>query len=359
MDKNTPYSVVFATDNAYSPFLAASIQSLVANTPQQTSLEVFILHTNISAVNQKNIASLAKAHITISFISMQKYIDSLGKNVLYETTYLSKVMYYRLFIPEIFTDKEKVLYIDCDTIICQDITGIFQYDDGHSLLAVVPDYGVRIRYYQKPRIHTYIDTVINIDVQTYFQSGVLLFYVQRIRETAFFEQCFNFIRKQKNAIFPDQDALNVSCKEKVLYLPWAYNLMWHIPFLEDTAKAAMPAEDKAQYEAAYAHPVLIHYSTSCKPWDYPELPLAEYFWQYAEQTPYSSMLQEKQKKSRQNMQHQVVRFYYLYAASCFWKVCTFLPFIHQYALKRHTKYRLMVRNTERHKRLVKNYALSG
>jgi hypothetical protein len=77
-------------------------------------------------------------------------------------------------------------------------------------------------------------------------------------------------------VCPDQDYLNVLCRDKVLYLDRGWN--------------------KMSIDCNYSGtPNLVHYNMFYKPWQYKNIVYQEYFWQYAEMTAFYDELHETQR----------------------------------------------------------------
>jgi len=98
----------------------------------------------------------------------------------------------RLFIDEYNEFNDKVLYLDVDTMINQDIKQAFEVDlDGHELCAC----------HERNFKHQ--------NNGNYFNAGVLLFNIPEIRKTLLFKKAIKYF-KNNDPIFADQDALNYS-----------------------------------------------------------------------------------------------------------------------------------------------------
>lgn len=99
---------------------------------------------------------------------------------------------------------EKIIYLDTDIMLNGDIKELFDIDISNYELGVVKDrYG---RFFIKP---------------SYFNSGVLLMNMKKIKEYNLFERVKEMVLNKKMG-FPDQSALNNCCKLK-LYLPRKFN----------------------------------------------------------------------------------------------------------------------------------------
>lgn len=52
-------------------------------------------------------------------------------------------IFYRLFIPELFPQYDKAVYLDADTIICTDIADLYNTEIGDNMFASCPDLSIR------------------------------------------------------------------------------------------------------------------------------------------------------------------------------------------------------------------------
>ena len=94
--------------------------------------------------------------------------------------------------------------------------------------------------------------------QVYFNSGVILFDIKRIKQTInddIIGDCFK--RLEEKIMYPDQDVLNVLYHRKVKYVnPNVYNNQLHLEWYQ-TSKAV-----KEAVETSY----ILHFVTEFKPW---------------------------------------------------------------------------------------------
>ncbi len=103
---------------------------------------------------------------------------------------------------------DRVIYLDTDTVLCQDIRELYEQElDGCELAGVRDRYGCRF---------------FGIN---YMNSGVLLLDLARIRETGLFRRAIALCAKKK-IFLPDQTAINRLVKRKKL-LPRRFNEQKH------------------------------------------------------------------------------------------------------------------------------------
>ena len=90
--------IFFTVDDAYVPFLAVALQSLIDNSSEENFYLIKILYTNIREENKKKIKKYEKENVNIEFVDLNYYIEKV-KDKLYPRDYSSKTQYFRLFFP--------------------------------------------------------------------------------------------------------------------------------------------------------------------------------------------------------------------------------------------------------------------
>ena len=121
-----------------------------------------------------------------------------------ESAYCTPYTLLRLLIDEIPNIPDKILYLDIDMMIGDDISKLYNIDiDGYEYAAVREKYG---RWLIRP---------------DYINAGMLLFNMKMAKETKLFEKARNLIRTRK-LLFADQDAIFWSTTKKKL-LPRKFN----------------------------------------------------------------------------------------------------------------------------------------
>lgn len=156
---------------------------------------------------------------------------------------------YRLKLSSL-TDVDKVIYLDSDIVVLDDISKLWNYDIKDYLAGAVED-----KYSDLMTCRAELK-----DGDIYFNSGVMLMNLKRFREENLEEKIFNKLSEAEND-YSDQDVLNYICQNRVLYLPLRYNLM-----LTTDDPNAFPNR-KDEYNEALENPFILHYSI--KPWILP------------------------------------------------------------------------------------------
>lgn len=75
MKKEIP--IFLAVDNAYIPFLAVTIQSLINNSSIKNLYSIKILYSEVNEDNKKKILKLANENVKIEFINVNNELKEL------------------------------------------------------------------------------------------------------------------------------------------------------------------------------------------------------------------------------------------------------------------------------------------
>jgi len=261
--KNKPLIPIFyACDDAFAKYCAVSIKSLITNSSKDYNYKIYILHTTISDNMKIHFDSLSTEQHLIEFFDVSEFLDKI-KNELPIRHYYSKTTYYRLFIAEQFTQYDKAIYLDSDTIVEGDISEMYNYDvSNYYLGACHEQVMIQVDVYG-----TYVEEVLGISRHNFFNAGILLINCKAFREQKVLEQFITLLHEYNFIVTQDEDYLNFICHNKVLWLPQEWNTELAVPDL--------PSFDTVR---------IFHYIMVSKPWQYKDCVASEYFWKYAKLT---------------------------------------------------------------------------
>ena len=259
MNKNIP--VFFSVDDNYVPFLMVTLESIISNMSKNNNYDFYVLNNGLKQENIDRLLKYNKNNYTLNFVNMSEKIKDISA-ILHTRDYYTKAIYYRLFIPTLFPNLDKAIYMDCDITVQDDVAKLFNYDVTNNLLGAIADEAVSL----VPEFQAYTKNCLGIEGYRYFNSGVLVMNLAELRAINFETKFFNALTSYKLSVAPDQDYLNVICKDRVTYIPKIWNKM---PFKDSN----LTIKDLK----------LIHYNLSYKPWHYDNIEYQEAFWKYAKQ----------------------------------------------------------------------------
>ncbi len=264
-DSNKGIPIFFAVDDGYIPFLAVTLQSLVDNSSSSNQYSIKILHTNVNEENKRKISKYQRENIDIEFVNLNCYVEKV-KDKLFTRDYYTNTTYFRLFIPELYPQYEKALYLDSDTVVLADIAELYNTDIGDNLVAAAQEGVIQnIKVYQD-----YVEKVVGVaSYKKYFSAGVLLMNLNELRKHKFQEKILYLLSTVKYSVIQDEDYLNRICKGRVKFVDSTWNKM---PIDIDNVKI----EDIK----------LIHFNYVYKPWHFDNVLYGEIFWEYAQKTEF-------------------------------------------------------------------------
>ena len=207
--------IAFAFDNNLVFPACICISSLMMNAKEDTFYDIFILNSkkdNIDKTQLDKIPSYYK-NCRIQYRYVGDTFDSS-----FEIRGITTPAYYRLLIPELIPEYDKVIYSDVDILFRMDLAELYSLNIESYYLAATRDLGVNLSADGKK----YISSVDGLIQGKYLQSGFIIINNKKILEDNLilrFKELSN--RKLK---FQDQDILNLSCRCKVFFLPLKYNM---------------------------------------------------------------------------------------------------------------------------------------
>lgn len=269
-EKNDEVYIVLACNNNYVPYLAVTIQSIIDTASKKRKYNVNILHSKITEENCNKVCNMATSNVNIRFINVAKKIAD--KN-LYTKHHISEETYYRALIPELFPKVKKVAYIDCDLVVVKDIAELYDVDISQYTIGAVKNFCNQLMV-------DYIGSEIEIPYTEYFNAGVLLLNLDEFRKRNVADKFFELAQGEKRYNLMDQDMLNILCNKSVFYLDSRWNVSWQHVFKREN-EFALLEQYKEEYARITKDPYIVHYTTEKKAWDYKRVPLAKYFWKYA------------------------------------------------------------------------------
>ena len=259
--------VFFSSDNNYVPFLVVSIQSLIDTASVKNKYNVYVLNTGLSLENRKILKAMETHNVKIKFVDVSmKVKDIYSKLEAQLRDYYSPSIYYRLFIASMFPRLKKALYLDCDITIVEDIANLYNKELGNNLVGAIADEVVE----NNELLQDYVERAVGVPNKQYFNSGILVMNLNGFRKEKI-EQKFIYLLNNYpfSSVAPDQDYLNILCKDRVLYI--------------DKGWDKMPMPDANFNEKNLK---LVHYNMFQKPWKYTDVLFEKYFWDTAKKTRY-------------------------------------------------------------------------
>jgi lipopolysaccharide biosynthesis glycosyltransferase len=271
VEKQQSIPIFLASDDGYAPYVSVVMTSMLYNT--NSFVEFYIIDSGISKINKKRLESLSEkfSNFSIEFISVDK--QKIFGDFVVVAEHFPLEIYFRFLSPILKPNINKLIYLDSDTVLLDDIAELYNEDlDGHIIGAALEDFSSSDRSAKRFDIS---------DEYGYFNSGVLLIDAKKWRENNITEELFETEEKYKNHLaYPDQEVLNkVFNKRGFKILNKKYNDFSMqcnaLPIVKHFVGGQKPLASH-NYSLKYVE------KTASKCFDY--------FWLYAEETPFYETL---------------------------------------------------------------------
>lgn len=278
METKPVIPVFFSVDDAYAPFLAVALNSIRSNASSRYAYRIHILSDDLSRSNRKRLSRFAGEGFEILFVPLTRRLRRFGvasrlRNHRF-SAFSSLTIYFRLFIPELFPQYDKAIYLDSDIVVPGDLSRLWEEPLGDCLVGACADYSTL----HIPQFTRYIDAYVGVDHRNYVNSGVLLMNLDRLRKEDMAGRFLSWMEKYHFAtVAPDQDYLNALCNGSIHYL--------------DPSWDTMPAECAPVIRC----PQIIHFNLATKPWLCESVQYEDVFWEYALSSGYEREIRARRE----------------------------------------------------------------
>lgn len=224
-------AVYAGTKNTYG-MMAAAAKSLLATTHMDTVY--FMIEDD--EFPEPLPGPIGVVNVSSGSWNAKSYFDPEGPNYNSQWTWMSLV---RLVLPDLLIREKRVLWLDVDTIVEQDIGDLFDRDLAGNYVAMVEE-PVRSKY-----------------PFTYYNAGVMLMDLDKLRADDTWRKWIKLINREPFTA-KDQDVINLICQGEILTLGPEWNCAGHItqnaedPYIRHYAGSLRPsgAAAFARYEKA-------------------------------------------------------------------------------------------------------------
>lgn len=281
-------NIMYACDDKFVEILAVSVQSLL-NSNAGEQFEFYLVEDNVSEINKNKLKKIiTKSGNHIHFIVKPDIRRLIGLEV--KTLRWSDSAYSRLFLREILVDYpnvEKLLYMDCDTLVVGKIRPLWEMD--------VEDYLGAACLECMSNMHKKIIGAKKKD--NYVNTGMMLLNVKRWVDENIEDVVIAFIQKLKGKTeYVDQGVINGTVSNRLKLVSPRYNLTslaYDFTYEEmQIYRKPQFGYSKIEWEEAIENPVIVHFTTSflsIRPW-YAESkhPYAAYWKEVHDITPWKN-----------------------------------------------------------------------
>ena len=262
--------------------------SLAENAAKKTFYDIYVMvGTGFTEENQKILLSVEekhKEHCKVYFIDMADKFAKADSNKKITTP-----TYYRLELSSLLPDVNRIIWMDGDTAVFEDLTELITIDMKH--------------YY----IMGFLDSLPNaierfgVKDATVLCAGVLLLDLDALRKNHMQEKMYQFINDNLGKLNQhDQTVINVVCQNNIGPLPPKYGI-WCFEaevyaLKHNERQRPWLKYNKDEFVHAYYHPAILHYVWPKPFWKRQKPVFNKEWWEYARISGYYNDVYNKSPK---------------------------------------------------------------
>ena len=223
-------------------------------------INIYVIDNNIKQCNKNIIEDLVnKYDRRVIFLPFEKICDKLKTDNTFSVSSFA-----RIFLSKI-EEIEKIIYLDCDSIVNDSFEELLKIDIESYYVAGVLD-----------NVNPFYKITIGIEVNSdYINAGFLYINLKKWREDKVEEKCLEFIEKYKGSVpHHDQGVINAICNKKIKILHPKYNVQspmfdMDVKRMKKYEKSMVNYYTQKEIDEAKEKPVFIHYTAGFynRPWN--------------------------------------------------------------------------------------------
>ncbi|MGH8528230.1 MAG: glycosyltransferase family 8 protein [Nevskiales bacterium] len=263
--------VACTATGSYTPHAATMLKSLLLNMPDVPVCIYFLHDASFQRESRAGLERTLQGHN--AQLRCIPAGAALPRAELPASGIFSEACWYRLLLPELLPELDRVLYLDCDLLVLDSLQALWETDlEGMPLGAITDAAPWAARWAEQ----------LGVPAASYFNSGVLLMDLLRMRAEDTAAQIFEQARQHRAQLrYPDQDPLNLVLHARHKRLPLRYNLQ----IACYTEKPSRLNTAAVELHDALARPAVVHFNSAWKPWHYRcKHPLRRRYAEYRRQT---------------------------------------------------------------------------
>ena len=245
--------IACCSNEKLAPMFGVVVTSVGINVTSDDVM-IYLLHNGLKDSTVKRLQKIAdRYNVGLKFLEID--LEILKDCPVDDKIHYGNIMMYaRILLPSMLPNLDKVIYLDCDLVVCKDLKSLWETDVNDVAVAMAPD----LWYQDKGTLSR-----LGID-NNYLNSGVIVMNLDYWRKHDVMKRLLAYISDKGNElIYNDQDSLNAILHDERRQLPVKYNVTPHY-FLKNPDN--YPKEMHEEIRDARINPIIFHFLGKIKPW---------------------------------------------------------------------------------------------
>lgn len=254
-------NIAYISDDNFLMPTYVSVSTLFEKRDQDAHYNIYIICPDISDGQFEIFNSMQSDGFSVKIIDVKDTYENF--KITKDGFHVSPAAILKFSLPDLLPQLEKILYIDGDTIINDNLFNLHSVDVGDYYAAVVED--IKPTKIYKPNLLHKLGIPHH---KGYFNSGMLLLNLKKMRSDNITTQLFRYREKGVN-FFMDQDAFNVVFQDQVKYLSCKNNLLITLEedfSIEQIKDSYAGISHLSTFEGLVDSAAVVHFASKNKPW---------------------------------------------------------------------------------------------
>lgn len=264
--------IAMASDGAGVLPALVALRSLATSRGASSRLEVFVLAAGLPPDRRALLEAASCDGLSVTVVEADPAsVRGLHRPGNDRIRSASEVALFKFFLPDLLPDCGKVLWLDCDILVKDDLSLLFAVPLDGCVAAVVKDSGLIYRKPDGP-----------IATADYFNTGVMLFDLEAMRSGGFTRRLVEWKKNVAADSLMDQNAFNAVLAGRIKPLHPRWNCLF-VNLLRSYANGSWTMDAfNAFFGTRYqtledfvSDAAILHFASKFKPWLYSDAPMRE------------------------------------------------------------------------------------
>ena len=263
-------------NDMFAEMACVSMCSLLENHRAEVEIVFHLFAANVTKECIDKITEVRSRYGKVDLQFHEYFVDeSFGKYVEVSEGMPSwpKDIFVKALLPDLLPDIDRLLFLDCDTVIEEDISLLWQIDLGDALVGMTTNGWTDYRENTDAK-----KRVLGVKQNCYFSVGVMLMNLEGLRKLCLSSIVADNVKHLHEKVMgagllwlPEMDCLNYALDGKIKRLPIKYNCnFWLSLVFEDSFSDCLES---------LSNPVIIHFLDKPKPTELGTAPVLNPEWE--------------------------------------------------------------------------------
>ncbi len=283
--------VFLGCDDNFFPHAVAVVASVMEHASPANNYDIFIIQDGVR--DERLITArewMARyPNASLRFVEIANLVDAVGREAFPVSRHISFATYFRIFAPTIFANYDKIVYLDSDIAVLDDIADFYNQDLEGCLVGGCHDFVTEKQSLDNPAVADFWRKELGKNPgETYFFAGGVVMDLGQMRRENTEAALLEKLRVIRNSNLFDQDIMNSVLNGRVKYIDCGWN---YLDWMSD------PEEESQNFDRIDANALalirgarngykVLHFAEK-KPWSAGYLGKNEdLYWRYAAMTPF-------------------------------------------------------------------------